>query len=101
MLVINPRTNTASTFDVSPDSGAPAGWSFAGLVRGRYLIGVPLNNNDAIIIDSATNTSESIPVAEKSLWAGGVTANDGLVYGIPHHAESVVVIGRDCSLGPI
>merc|ERR1712232_653299 len=92
---------------VGPDLGNEiVKWS--GFVEGEdgFLYGIPNRSNKLLRFDPIEHTATLIPLEDKlhgfnkwwvqlyglSKWVGGVRAQDGFIYLIPHFADQILEI---------
>ncbi|EGD79793.1 hypothetical protein PTSG_10778 [Salpingoeca rosetta] len=103
VLIIDPWTNTADTTTISGLSddgggggGGDAAWSGGVLAPSGLIFGLPYSTTAVLIIDPATNTTDTTTMAglpsTEGKWRSGVLADNGLIYGVPSAATSVLVI---------
>ncbi|HNF13237.1 MAG TPA: putative Ig domain-containing protein [Leptospiraceae bacterium] len=91
VLVIDPSTDTASTFG-SVGVGT-AKWSGGVLAPNGKIYGIPMDSTSVLVIDPATNTTSTFgSLAGTWKWRGGVLCPNGKIYGIPMNSTSVLVI---------
>jgi len=91
VLVIDPITNTVSTFgSLSADADK---WQGGVLAPNGKIYGIPRNSNSVLVIDPATDTTFTFgSLVGTDKWFGGVLAPNGKIYGIPFNSTSVLVI---------
>ncbi|EGD74173.1 hypothetical protein PTSG_12411 [Salpingoeca rosetta] len=95
VLVINPDTNTTSTIAVNGADNTNYKWFGAVLARNGKIYGIPYRATSILITDSADATTLTLdgntgggmgdngPSSDFDFgWAGGVLAQNGLIYGI-------------------
>ena len=91
VLVIDPATNTTSTFG-SLGSGIFK-WFGGVLAPNGKIYGIPYRSTSVLVIDPATNTTSTFgSLSGNDKWGGGVLAPNGKIYGIPVNSTSVLVI---------
>ncbi|EGD75195.1 hypothetical protein PTSG_06848 [Salpingoeca rosetta] len=102
--VVQPSIDTTTITGISvpgPDPNGLSKWSGGVLAPNGLIYAMPSNAESVLIIDPSTNTADSTTIPSvfldddttmKTKWVGGVLADNGLIYGIPYSALSVLII---------
>jgi hypothetical protein len=94
VLVIDPKTDTASYMGATLSSSFGARWLSGILAPNGLIYCVPFETTQILVINPVDNTLELLPyiVPGYQQYGGAVLSQNGKIYGVPHKKSDVLIV---------